>query len=784
MSSQDLSNAIKSINDSASRANATTDFFNRVLDGGKYESVRNPITGVIVPSVQKSVYDQYKDDESQIHQDVVESKAAADRAEVAADHVDDVYDSFANSVWNRRIVYAAANSSFANYQDEGRTLTPRLSFEGYHYLPMFDSSVQVNFTSLPIKNGDGTISVQTDKGVRNFSRVFAEAVSRHEIDTPQYIRLNIAEAKAKTDWVEGQSCFIAEYGCEFKFINTRRLVPASDELVVTFDDEVHILVNSGGMLQFSDFGILSSIHSINKSKVVSAVKDTTTEISVDVYGDSETFGQALPDTHNATNMIGVPTGFGDGSTHEHWQYNAHYPQWLWSMLVDNYANPTKVNNFGYSGDRVQSGYLRHRIKTGSKIAVLAYGINDCLFSSSNGTDPSGIGNGAYSVESYTRALSLFVAKQILQGKEVVLLGSVVFASLSGYDQSQFSASRLARAFNGASKNVADAYGCKWIDTANDILNQYSMTEITQEGTHLNVEGHRIVGVRLASALMQNEMVQKVSGGSVVIANPSTGVIASKNKNNILPNSTSSTPWGFTSNDPTTIPVGNEWISVPFYASSDNLVAYFNGLSNSAGVNYEIRLDDGCLQSDLHFQYSFLQRKPVSTKSGTINTWFTREITNFSDPDGLFLIIPNKGWHVLSIKKTGGSGSLLFDSVMFESLSNVLASDKFGATAKLVMDSSGSPASLSYNADESYNIGSASVLSAGTIRVSFRNGMANNNYQVSIDAVCGGGGVISAVTQKDRAGFTIQVLYGDGSGGGMSFNPTNPSHLVVSVIGGK
>ncbi|MGL4757131.1 MAG: tail fiber domain-containing protein [Aeromonadaceae bacterium] len=84
MSSQDLDKAIKSINESASRTNTTTDFFNRVLDGGKTESAQNPLTGAVVPSVQKAVYDQYKNDINQIHQDVVDANDAAARAEAAA----------------------------------------------------------------------------------------------------------------------------------------------------------------------------------------------------------------------------------------------------------------------------------------------------------------------------------------------------------------------------------------------------------------------------------------------------------------------------------------------------------------------------------------------------------------------------------------------------------------------------------------------------------------------------------------------------------------------------
>ncbi|MGL4752273.1 MAG: tail fiber domain-containing protein [Aeromonadaceae bacterium] len=170
MSSQDLDKAIKSINESASRANTTTDFFNSVLDGGKTELAQNPLTGAIVPSVQKAIYDQYKNDVSQIQKDVADSKEAADRAESAS-----------NAVWNRRTVYAEVNASFGDYQDDGRALTPRLSFGGSQYLPMFDSSAPVTFTGLPVRNGDGTITVATDKGDRRFSRVIAEAVAREDI---------------------------------------------------------------------------------------------------------------------------------------------------------------------------------------------------------------------------------------------------------------------------------------------------------------------------------------------------------------------------------------------------------------------------------------------------------------------------------------------------------------------------------------------------------------------------------------------------------------------------
>ncbi|MGL5775409.1 MAG: hypothetical protein ACRCYB_08730 [Aeromonas veronii] len=123
MSIQDLDNAIKSINDSAGRANTTTDFFNRVLDGGQTESVQNPLTGVMAPSVQKAVYDQYKNDINQIHQDVVDSQAAANRAEAAAGTVGPTVDeairrSFAEAGY-RVVGTFQAGFTYVNANDVG-----------------------------------------------------------------------------------------------------------------------------------------------------------------------------------------------------------------------------------------------------------------------------------------------------------------------------------------------------------------------------------------------------------------------------------------------------------------------------------------------------------------------------------------------------------------------------------------------------------------------------------------------------------------------------------------
>lgn len=590
--------------------------------------------------------------------------------------------------------------------------------------------------------------------------------------------LSIDAAKKKKDFYSGQRVIITDYGLEFSFNPSRNIIPNDDFSMIDYDDEITILVDSGGMLQFSDWGKLPKIHVINKAKFSGVLKDRTNAITMDFYGDSETFGQAVPDTPNAQNLINVPTGFGDGSTHQHWRFNNNYPQWVASTFGENYLNPVVVNNLGYSGDRMFNALLRHRVKTNSLLACLCYGINDCLFSTNNGSSPANISNNAntYSVDKFAKALSMMVAKQILQNKQVVILGTVVFASLQGFDGSQFASAKLARAYNAAAKHVAETFGCLWIDTAADIFNQYSMVEITQEGTHLNNDGHKILGTRLAAALMLNENKQSVSTGSVLIANPNINVVVSRSGGNVLPNSTSTTPLGCPTNDKTTMVVDDDYLTIPFYAETDNLVCYINGMSNAQGVDLQIELDRFALQSDLHFKYSFLPPKPASLKSKRARSFFNRETENISQSDSLCFIIPNKGWHSVSIKRTSSSGNLLLDSILFESLLSVINSDLYGTTGYAIIKNK-------LISGGCKNIKSVSEPTTGTYDVEFSVPMVSTDYHVSCDIETGNVAVMYNVI-KTLTGFSVRILMAQGSGAGMVFNPVTPLNMTCLITGGR
>ncbi|ABM25698.1 hypothetical protein Sputw3181_2881 [Shewanella sp. W3-18-1] len=587
-------------------------------------------------------------------------------------------------------------------------------------------------------------------------------------------RMSMANAK-KNKFKNGDKVFITDFGYLYSYKESRFIIEGQSQSEMTYDDNMHILVNAGGMLQFDDWGKVKNTQSVNAAKFAGKLKDRTSGVTVDCYGDSITFGQALPNTANATNKIGAQTGFGDGSSYNHWQFNNNYPQWIASFFAENIYQYSAVNNFGYSGDRTITGYLRHRAVSGSDAATIMYGVNDCLFATSNGSQPSGLtSTGMYNVGNYSVALRLFVAKQILQGKSVTVLGTAPFASLVGFDGSQLAASKLARAYNAAAKKVALELGCRFIDVCQDILNQYGIMEITQEGTHLSADGLKIAGSRIAAALVTVETENRVTNGSVLIANPNIACVLSKSSGNLLPNDTSTTPRGTIDNKRTTLNVEANWITIPFFAETDSLVMFINGSCAASGAVFEIILDSGALQSDFHYQRVNFSGKPTASKEIAKSGKFNRENTNISDDTQPFFVVANRGWHSLSIRKNSGDSSVLFDSITFESLASVLASDASGVTASCSVSNGALGAGAS-------NITSVSEDYPGEFLITFTNSMANNKYTVAID-----------VNETDADPVAITTRYKTVGTVGMAFNKWNgtawvkfkPTMFTVQVIGGR
>ena len=585
-------------------------------------------------------------------------------------------------------------------------------------------------------------------------------------------RFTSAQAPSQS-YYEGELVYLTDVGYVFKFKASRYLIDGQSQSEMTFSDSLHILVTAGGMLQFAEFDKLRGVQSANSARFAAAIKDRTTPVTVDCYGDSITFGQALADTPGATNMIGVPTGFGDGSTHDHWMYNNHYPQWIASEIANGFWQGGAVNNFGYSGDRTISAYLRHRATTGALAATVMYGVNETLFASSNGASPAGITtNSLYSVKSYADILRLFVAKQIIQGKYVTILGTTPFASLTGFDGTQLAAQKLTRAYNAAAKRVAEEFGCKFVDVAQDIAQQYGVMEFTQEGTHPSNVGLKIVGTRVAAALFSVESDNRVQSGTTLIANPAMNALWSRDAVNVLPNAISSTPRGVTNDEKTTIVVSESGVTIPFYAESDSLVLYVQGVFPAGGSTFRIELDRGSLQSDFWVQRANYSGKPTSTKEITYNTRLTYESVDIFDDTSPFLVVANRGWHTLTVTKVSG-GSVLLDSLHFVDLDTVLANQ---VSALAVING------VTLDNAASRNISSVEVSFPNEPAFLFKVPMLNANYTVVCDTNETTAQPVAVSTRfKTVNSFGVAFWKMNLSGVWELFAPTS---ATIRVIGGR
>lgn len=86
----DLEKAVSNINDAATKANITTDFFTAVLDGNESQTVTNPVSGKSCPSLKKQINDRFTADSSRLNSLLSQATSQADRAKGEADRASQI----------------------------------------------------------------------------------------------------------------------------------------------------------------------------------------------------------------------------------------------------------------------------------------------------------------------------------------------------------------------------------------------------------------------------------------------------------------------------------------------------------------------------------------------------------------------------------------------------------------------------------------------------------------------------------------------------------------------
>lgn len=602
---------------------------------------------------------------------------------------------------------------------------------------------------------------------------------------PQYI-MPSSSAVAYSKFSDGDIVFLSDRGFRFKFQTDRNLIQGQPATEMTFNDELHVLVSSGGMLVFFDWHLIPSLQAKNYGKYAAKTLDRTYAINIDVYGDSIPFGQANAGDPNSTNRIGQPTGFGDGSVYEQWQFNDPWPSYLQSAMNSAVLQAVTVRNAGYSGDRVYNGYLRHRVVTNADASVVAYGTNDANYACSNGSSPSGISSsGLYNVGDYAALLYKFVAREVLRGKTVIILGTTPYAnatppSPAAWDGTPWASTRLSVAYDSAAENVAKLIGSAYVDSKQDLLRQFSVADFTNDGVHYKTAGAKIVGNKMAAVLSSPHIgSDRVRSGSVLLANPTMASVYGDSAYGTLPDVSSSAPsWGVNATERSTISLTqNVPLTFSFYAEEDGLVAFLNARSAAGpAAQYTFSLDGGAVQPRVMFSGDYLNGVPVSSKNASTVGRADRDTSNFSSATHPVLLIASKGWHTLAITQTG-TINVMVDSISFISTEGLITRDLTGPTTKAVWSSN------SLNS-ASRRVSAIAKTSTGVFDVTFAYPMATADYEVCPTILAANVANMYRVSNKTVSGYRIEFLSGPGTGAGIAFNPYDPSVWSATTLGGR
>lgn len=629
--------------------------------------------------------------------------------------------------------------------------------------------------------GDSNWAPRTDELLR--SELISEYGSSL-VGGTQVTRLTVSSAKAKTSYNENEVVYLIDRGYNFQFKSSRQLIAGQSVSEMTFDDELHVLIDSGGMLEFCDWQKLPAVESKNYANYQAKLRGRSDSVGVCAIGDSTTFCQAQPLTIGATDRSGQPTGFGDGSTYANWQVNNHWPKVLGDIMQSAAAGGASVSNLGFSGDRALTGYLRHRVATSNDVTMIMFGINDVLYATSNGVNPDQIyDNGLYSLVNFQMVMRKLIARELVRGKTVVVVGTNVFGSVTGWDGTGYSANRLTEAYDTVSKSVAQEFGCLFVDNKSDIMRQYNIVDLTTftttqptpivvDGTHLNETGCKILGGRFAAVILSKWKTPTiVTSKSTLLSNPNVTDMIGKGQNGVLPNSSSNSP-SFSSTQPATISLtAGQPVFYPIYVEEDSLIVFPEMIGSAAGAQVTFRVNGGAiLPAKLNPRE--LGTTPAPSKAATVSGTHIDESTQNYSQDGMFIALVARGWHLLEVSKDSGSGGALLDSFQFYSEKEIRDKHTRGLTAVA-------------SAGNTRNWRASAVSNGGGLyTITFDQNMANALYHVEVDQSTNNDAQFYRVHTRANGNFKIQFMSGAGTGSGINFIKQDPLDFTVRVYGGR
>ncbi|UPY96275.1 GDSL-type esterase/lipase family protein [Pectobacterium sp. 21LCBS03] len=578
-------------------------------------------------------------------------------------------------------------------------------------------------------------------------------------------RMTLAQAKSFPAYAVNQRVFITDLGYLFKFNADRNIIPGQPASAIATDDELHKLVASGGMLEFDDYDKLSSIESQNYAKYLSRLR-TNKSIGMVAYGDSITWGQRP-----------------DGG-----QYPLNYPVQIAQTMSSRTQCAWSAQNMASPGDRALTNYVRNiNDGTAGHISTIMLGVNDIKAATDNGNNPDDIeGDTLYGVKSYAVVMRKFIARELLRGRCVVILGTTQWVSgANSSPMSNMTECYLSQTYDSAANAVASEFGCMFVDTMRDVIQQFGISESCHDGIHLREDFLPIIGKRFACVFMQQDYKKprKVSSGDVFIPGFFQNPISSNRTiNHSSFTNGSSPPLGGGTDNPESIGVmlPNDDIggSVTFaiYIDKDNVVAFPSINSNGTLFFIDVIGDDGATQPDYPSDVEIIpvlrdRQYIVSGRSisGSAPKNRATEKYTVQRVNGCYMHFTTRGWHMLTFAVGQNAGVAAVEGVVFDSWSNVKNNDVYGGVSGTLFRRGVASTMTGF-------VNACTSEATGVFDVAISN-LVPENYRVEVEYTEDAALIHHRVIFKAESSFRIQFYNAAGA-------LINPTSFRATVLGGR
>ncbi|QGF19782.1 tail spike protein [Pectobacterium phage MA1A] len=574
----------------------------------------------------------------------------------------------------------------------------------------------------------------------------------------QTIRLSTADAKITSVFKEGQRVYLTDRGLFFKFVPTRHVVGTDPEALLSVEDELHVFVDAGGMLEFDDYETLSFLEAKNYNRYQAEFRNHN-PITYVAYGDSITWGLQA-DSSQAPN---------------------NYPASIAAAITRRTTVPFTSVNRGIPSDRALTNYLRYpQGVAGSKISSIMLGVNDVQFATGNGEFWQNIQNNLYSVEHYHIVMRKFVAREILRGNTVVLFGMTQYVSLNKGELGGFSTPYLAQVYEAAIRSIAKEFNVMYVNTRKDIIGNYGISESCYDGLHPKDSFHKIMGNRFAAVFLSVDFKNalEVGVGSIVSANILKSPIVSNRTLVVSEKAGFSSPLGGAENAPAAtgvkIPEGATGgsVTVSFYLKDDSAVI-FPTINSDTAYSFDMFLNEGDKQPDFDYDGDLLLKDRqfhVSAKSISGSAPKHRLTENYSQVfAGCYFHITSRGWHTITFNAGPNAGNVSYEGLVVTSWESVRSNDVYmGVNGLATKDASGIQVEKNILQCVPQGTGQYNIVTAN---------LNPTTYMVDVEIPQDDILIVPRVIYKHQAGFQVRFKDKDGNG-------IEPVEFTIKLIGGR